>query len=235
MNLPCLTRQDLGSIFAPWLILWLLPSGATPVLAQRPAVTLERYERWTLYSEFDGVRATKSALLIVYVKNNTHRLVKRWQAILVARDSTGHEMFRVAVEKDSADLEPQETARVELQFENRPEVPGEPYDHLLGNDTTNIHLSFDAVRIPQVGVVRYLRAGAPMCFTVEAYRAVESERYAGKATAVWRAASESAGCQWSEREMAVELIRAEGSRGALARPKRMSQTVWVFTDDLVAR
>lgn len=234
MKLSCHTRQDLGSILAPWLILWLLPGGATPVPSQLPDLTLERYERWTLYSDFNGVRATKSALLIVYVKNNTHQLVKRWQAILVARDSSGHEMFRVAVEKDSADLEPQEIARVELQFENRPEVPGEPYDHLLGNDTTNIYLSFDVVRIPQVGVVRYLRAGAPMCFTAEAYRTVESERYAGKAAAVWRAASESAGCQWSEQEMAVEFIRAEGSRGALVRPKRMAQTVWVFADDLVA-
>jgi len=168
----------------------------------------------------------------LHVRNDTDYLVKRWRAIAVVRDSAGAELFRVAIEKERADLAPGKRARVEMQFANRPDVPREPYDHLLGNDTTNLRVTFDEVQIVDWGEVAYLRAGRPMCLAQEAWERLAAARYGVSPDGEWRAVVESAGCQWSQSPLTVEFLELIGERGARVRLELMTQNVWVFAEDL---
>ncbi len=186
-------------------------------------VTLERYERWKLHPAPGMPREPVKALLLLYVRNGTDRLIKRWRALLVVRDSMDTELFRLAIERDSADLAPSTRARVELTFDDRTSVGDDPYDHLLANDTTNLRVQFEEVRVVEAGEVAYLPAGVPLCHSEAAWaRMVRTEG----------GADPDVDCQWTQEPLTVEFLRVHGASGAVIRPRLMTRVAWVFARDL---
>jgi hypothetical protein len=186
-------------------------------------VTLERYERWELHPAPGVSREPVKALLLLFVRNETDRLVKRWRGLLVVRDSTDTELFRLAIDRDSADLAPNTRARVELTFDDHPTVKDEPYDHLLANDTANLRVHFDEVRVVEAGHVAYLPAGVPLCHSQAAW--VSMVRASGRE-------DPGAQCQWTQEPLTVEFLRVHGADGAVVRPRLMTREAWVFARDL---
>ncbi len=217
------------------LAVLLMGSATTPSPLEAQDVSLERFERWHLYSAPGAAPPTQTALLLLHVRNDTDYLVKRWHAMVVVRDSTGVELFRVAIEKERADLAPGERSRVEMQFADRPDVPGEPYDHLLGNDTTNLRITFDEVRIVDRGEVAYVRAAVPICFAAEAWERLAAARYTTPPDGGWRTVVESVGCQWSQVPLTVEFLEPVGTLGARVRLALMTQNAWICFEDLERR
>jgi hypothetical protein len=228
-----------GNSFYTMLVTLLLVGGSaghlTPdarVRTQRPEIVLDRYERWTLYWGGQPGRPNKSALLVLFVRNTTDRLVADWRALLVTRDSTGREMFRLAIERDSADLEPGEVQRVEFRFDNDLRVDGEPYDHLMRTDTTNIFVSFDEVLVSVGPPVRHARAGRPVCYDRSAFDLLAAARARGDTSFTqrqwWRER-----CQLLSGETSVVLLEAVGSTGWRVRFKGTTRTAWLLAADLL--
>jgi hypothetical protein len=211
------------------LVLVLACLAAGRVNAQE--IVLERFERWELYPAPGAPDEPVQALLLLFVRNESDRLIKRWQALLVVRDSAESELFRLAIERDSADLGPGSRARMELTFRDRAHTADDPYDHLLGNDTMNLHLAFDEVRVVESGEVAYVPAGVPLCFSEAAWTAAARARRVS-AAAQWREASDAAGCQWTQEPLTVEYVRPYGPDGAVVRPRLMTGMAWVFAQDV---
>lgn len=206
----------------------------SPLGAQQLPVTLERHERWTLYWGGEPGNPNKSALLVLFVKNNTDRLVADWKAIMVTRDSLGREMFRIAIKRDSADAEPGEVQRLELRFDNDLERDGEPYDYLMGTDTTNIFVSFDEVRATLGPPVGHAVAGTPVCYDRAALDSLARARQRG-ATMFTGRAWWTEHCQHLIGETPVILLERLGAWGWRVRFKRTGRTGWILSDDLEER
>lgn len=216
---------------AAWLLFTVPLFGASPVLVAQEIV-LDRFERWELYPPPGGPRRGTTALLLLIVRNDGDRLIKHWRALLVARDSLGRELFRFAVDRDSADLGPGERVQVELQFPNTPADSTEPYDHLLGNDTTNLLLTFDQTLVVEAGRIGYVPAGTLMCYGRDAFDQVERQRYRPTGDVSWLALGDALGCQRAQQELAVEFLSEVSSRGVVVRLQRMDRVAWVFAEDL---
>ena len=213
--------RGLARILTPVLGAVTLFMGSARLDAQD--VTLERYERWELHPAPGRTHEPVKALLLLFVRNETDRLIKRWRGLLVVRDSTDTELFRLAIERDSADLAPGARARVELTFDDRTSVMDEPYDHLLANDTTNLRVLFDEVRVVESGHVAYLAAGVPLCRSAAAWARMDQTEEREKV---------DADCQWTQEPLTVEFLRLHGADGAVVRPRLMTQLAWVFVRDL---
>lgn len=202
--------------------------------AQDSVLSLAGFERWTLYWDFDEAKPraySKSALLVLLVRNDANRLLLDWKAIVLVRDSAARELFRVAVAQDSADLAPGEVQRAELQFENDLNRDGEPYDHLMEHDTTNLRVALEEVRAslgPPVGCVR---AGAPVCFTREAFAALAAARGDPNPAVYAQTLARTRDCQLLVRDTPVALLQPMDD-GWLVRIKRMQRTGWVFGEDV---
>jgi hypothetical protein len=202
---------------------------AANALAQEATVELQRYERWQLHPAPGAPSQDTTALLLLFVRNPSNALVKRWQAILVARDSLGAELFRLALERDSADLEPGEMVRLELQFHDTPSRDDE-YDHLLLNDTTNLRLTFDEVRVVSQAEVVYVPRGAMLCFDRAAFEELAAVRAAD--STAWRDAGTRLGCHLAQADLAVEYLGEAAPGGTVVRIKRMERVAWVFSGGL---
>jgi hypothetical protein len=198
-------------------------------------IVLDRFERWELYPPPGGPERATTALLLLFVRNDGERLVKHWRAILVARDSLGRELFRFALDRDSADLEPDERIQVELQFADSPTDRGEPYDYLLGNDTTNLLLTFDQTRVVEAGRITYVPAGTLMCYGHDAFVEVERQRYRPTRDVSWLALGDALGCQRAQQELPVEFLADVAPHGVMVRLQRMDVAAWVFAEDLRER
>jgi len=196
-------------------------------------LVLERFERWKLHPAPGDPSPRISAQLYLFVRNDTDRLVKRWRAILVVRDTLGGEFFRLPLERDSADLGPGEVARMELRFDDQP-VANDPYDHLMANDTANIVPSFDEVLVVESAPVGFVAAGAPVCFTAESMRTVEALTLPAGSSA-WRDAVTDGGCHWAQQELTVEVLEPPEGFAVRVRWQRLERVVWVRRDDLRTR
>jgi len=196
-------------------------------------LVLEQYERWELYSAPGPEPQTKSALLLLLVANEGDRLIKHWRALLVARDSLGAELFRLVLDRDSADLAPGERSQLDIRFSNNPNDPNEPYDHLLENDTSNLHLSFDQTLVVQAGRVVFLPRGTLMCFNEDAFDRVERQRYHPTGNVSWLALGDAFGCQRAQQRLTAEYLSDIPAQGTVVRLQRMSRIAWVFREDLV--
>lgn len=228
-------RQD-GCSYPPpcSLLLFLVVAfcNVSALGAQEPPITLERHERWTLYWGGEPGNPNKSALLVLFVKNTTDRLVADWKAIMVTRDSTGREMFRLAIKRDSADAEPGEVQRLELRFDNDVRRDGEPYDYLMGTDTSNIFVSFDEVRATLGPPVGHAAAGAPVCYdriAIDSLARARAERDSLFSDRSWWREH----CQHLVGETSVILLERAGRLGWRVRFKRTGRIGWVLAEDLV--
>lgn len=206
-----------------------------PTAAASQELSLEQYERWQLYSAPGPEPQTKSALLLLLVANRGDRLIKHWRALLVARDSLGQELFRLALDRDSADLEPGERAQIDIRFENDPSDPNEPYDLLLDNDTSNLRLTFDETVVVQAGRVVFLPSGTLVCFNEDVFDRVSRQRYHPSGNVSWLALGDALGCQRAQQRLTAEYLSDIPARGMVVRLQRMSRVVWVFHDDIVDR